>query len=364
MLVGVGAVFWGSGPAAGAQETFGASNVNIGDLVSVDSLAGSEMSGRDRVPATLLQLSSQFSSVLWIELESGVLHLLRRQGNDHTWRSVLSRPVSIGKAGSGKQLEGDNKTPIGIYSVYDFIGDEKLIDFYGVGAFPLSYPNEWDRRLGRTGSGIWLHGLPKSVGNRPRLDSEGCVVIDNKTLEWMMRHLEPENTRVVLGPKIRWVNAAKSQRLRASLNQRFQDWLRAWSALDTEAYLNFYHPDFTTGKKNFAQWARYKRGVNRSKQWAKVSAQDVNFLCIREKANCWRWNINKTTAVAISNTRVLKCCFGVLAQMMNGGSSMKDRDDFEQTYDLARHSRACVTDHRQLHNSEAVNAKSRAVGPV
>ena len=278
LLVGVGAVFWGSGPAAGAQETVGASIINVGDLVSVDSLAGSEMSGRDRVPATLLQLSSQFSSVLWIELESGVLHLLRRQGNDHTWRSVLSRPVSIGKAGSGKQLEGDNKTPIGIYSVYDFIGDEKLIDFYGVGAFPLSYPNEWDRRLGRTGSGIWLHGLPKSVGNRPRLDSEGCVVIDNKTLEWMMRHLEPENTRVVLGPKIRWVNAAKSQRLRASLNQRFQDWLRAWSALDTEAYLNFYHPDFTTGKKNFAQWARYKRGVNRSKQWAKVSAQDVNFF--------------------------------------------------------------------------------------
>ena len=147
LLVGVGVVFWASGPAAGALKTVGASAITIGDLVSVDSLAGSEISDSDRVPASLLQLSLQFSSVLWVELESGVLHLLRRQENDRTWRSVLSRPVSIGKAGSGKKLEGDNKTPIGIYSVYDFIGDEKLIDFYGVGAFPLSYPNEWDRHL-------------------------------------------------------------------------------------------------------------------------------------------------------------------------------------------------------------------------
>ncbi len=114
LLAAVGAVFSGSGPAADAQETVGASSINMGDLVSVDSLAGSEMPDSDRVPASLLQLSSQFSSVLWIELESGVLHLLHRQGNDHTWRPVLSPPVSIGKAGSGKQLEGDNKTPIGI----------------------------------------------------------------------------------------------------------------------------------------------------------------------------------------------------------------------------------------------------------
>lgn len=278
LLAAVGAVFSGSGPAADAQETVGASSINMGDLVSVDSLAGSEMPDSDRVPASLLQLSSQFSSVLWIELESGVLHLLHRQGNDHTWRPVLSRPVSIGKAGSGKQLEGDNKTPVGIYSVYEFIGDEKLIDFYGVGAFPLSYPNAWDRLLRRTGSGIWLHGLPKSVVNRPRLDSEGCVVIDNKTLEWMKRHIEPEHTRVVLGRKMRWASVAKNQLLRTSLNQRFKDWLRVWSALDTDAYLNFYHPDFTNGKKDFAQWARYKRAINRSKQWAKVSAQDVNFF--------------------------------------------------------------------------------------
>ena len=30
----------------------------------------------------------------------------------------------------------------------------------GDGAFPLNYPNEWDRRLNKTGSGIWLHGTP------------------------------------------------------------------------------------------------------------------------------------------------------------------------------------------------------------
>ena len=256
------------------KQTFAAS----ADAGESPAVAANPFADSKLVPASLLQVSERFSSVLWVELEEGLLHVLRRQQNSSYWQSVASRPVSIGKAGSGKQLEGDNKTPIGIYSVHDFIGDDELIDFYGVGAFPLNYPNKWDRLLGRTGSGIWLHGLPKSVRTRPRLDSEGCVVIDNKTLDWMTAYLEPERTRVVLGPKIRWSSIEQNQLLRDQLNQRLHDWLDAWSKLDTDAYLSFYHPEFSNGNKDLAAWAQYKRGVNRSKTWIDVSAREVNFF--------------------------------------------------------------------------------------
>ena len=37
----------------------------------------------------------------------------------------------------------------------------ELTDFYGTGAYPISYPNEWDKRQGRNGHGIWLHGTPE-----------------------------------------------------------------------------------------------------------------------------------------------------------------------------------------------------------
>jgi len=266
-----------SGTGLCIKQTLAAStsagNADKDPIATANPFADSKL-----VPASLLQVSARFSSVLWVELEAGRLHVLRRQKNSGRWQSVVSRPVSIGKAGSGKQLEGDNKTPIGIYSVHDFIGDDELMDFYGVGAFPLNYPNKWDRLLGRTGSGIWLHGLPKSVRTRPRLDSEGCVVIDNKTLDWMTAYIEPERTRVVLGPKMGWSSVEKNQLLRDQLNKRFHGWLDAWSKLDSDAYLDFYHPEFSNGNKDLAEWTYYKRRVNRSKTWINVSAQDVNFF--------------------------------------------------------------------------------------
>lgn len=266
-----------AGAGSYIKPTLAASTLAFDGPVAIAPVA-SAVTHSNPVPASLLQVSSQFSYVLWVELERGLLHVLRRQQNSDRWRSVVSRPVSIGKAGSGKQLEGDNKTPIGIYSVHDFIGDDELVDFYGVGAFPLNYPNKWDRLLGRTGSGIWLHGLPKSVRTRPRLDSEGCVVLDNKTLDWMSAYIEPERTRVVLGSKMRWSSIEQNQLLRDQLNKRLHDWLDAWSKLDLDAYLDFYHPEFNNGQKDLAEWAHYKRRVNRSKTWINVSAQDVNFF--------------------------------------------------------------------------------------
>jgi len=42
-----------------------------------------------------------------------------------------------------------------------------LSDFYGAGAYPVNFPNIWDRRKQRSGHGIWLHGLPKGIASEP-----------------------------------------------------------------------------------------------------------------------------------------------------------------------------------------------------
>ena len=68
--------------------------------------------------------------------------------------------VTLGKNGIEKTREGDQKTPIGVYHVTANLPRKKLTDFYGAGAFPINYPNEWDERQGRNGHGIWLHGMP------------------------------------------------------------------------------------------------------------------------------------------------------------------------------------------------------------
>ena len=96
------------------------------------------------MPAGLIfeNLSKPF--LLWVELDAGKLHLLQRlQQGTYVKRST--RPVSIGKNGTGKLAEGDLKTPIGVYQITSFIDDQKLDDFYGAGAYPMNFPNAWDR---------------------------------------------------------------------------------------------------------------------------------------------------------------------------------------------------------------------------
>src|SRR5207247_1818032 len=73
-------------------------------------------------------------------------------GNDQGRpRLVADFYVTLGKNGVEKTREGDQKTPIGVYHVTGNLPRSKLTDFYGAGAFPINYPNEWDRRRGRKG---------------------------------------------------------------------------------------------------------------------------------------------------------------------------------------------------------------------
>jgi len=91
--------------------------------------------------------------------------------------------VSIAQKGTGKQLSGDLKTPIGIYWINAWKPDRQLPDLYGAGALTLNYPNAWDKQQGKTGHGIWLHGTPSDTYTRPPLTSKGCVVLSNDSIK-------------------------------------------------------------------------------------------------------------------------------------------------------------------------------------
>ena len=67
-------------------------------------------------PNGVWQLGPDTHYLLWVELAQGRLNVLENLGE----AGIVIRkriPVSIGKQGIGKQSEGDNKTPIGIYRI-------------------------------------------------------------------------------------------------------------------------------------------------------------------------------------------------------------------------------------------------------
>ena len=82
---------------------------------------------------------------------------------------------------------------------------EKLTDFYGRGAFPINYPNEWDKRNGRSGFGIWLHGTPSDTYSRPPRASDGCVVLANPDMDRVGATLQVGITPVIISNTVEWV---------------------------------------------------------------------------------------------------------------------------------------------------------------
>lgn len=234
--------------------------------------------GSDLVPASLISLNDSIENIVWVEMEKGLLHLMAPNQNTGQWQVGFTRSISIGKAGYGKEVEGDNRTPVGLYRVTSFLPDEELTDYYGIGAFPINYPNSYDRLKNRTGYGIWLHGLPKGVDERPLLDSEGCVIIDNTAFDWLRSYVTEGQTRVLLGDQIRWTSGSEVALVRGELESTLEEWRSAWAAIDNPTYLDFYADDFSSFDKNLQEWISYKNRIHALKDWVEVDVSELNIF--------------------------------------------------------------------------------------
>lgn len=256
----------------------------LGLLAQGDEVAGLRHEARARLarylqapppeaaPAELLQLASA-RSVIVVDVERFRLYLFENRGG----RPALAQDyyISIGKAGGDKRREGDEKTPVGVYRVSDYLPGSTLPDMYGPGAFPIDYPNRWDRRLGRTGSGIWLHGTESARYSRAPLSSLGCVTLSNRDFLALREQVEVGRTPVVVADGVDWQEPARIEAERRELAAAVEAWRRDWESLDTDRYLSHYGPQFQTEGMDLARFASHKRRVNAGKKFVRVSLSDV-----------------------------------------------------------------------------------------
>jgi hypothetical protein len=123
-------------------------------------------------------------------------------------RPQLVREIysSIGVKGPIKLREGDRRTPIGVYRLLKEIKNPRADGFLGDLAITLDYPNAEDRRARRTGSGIWIHGVPHEVHVRPPRSSDGCLAISNTDMLTIREFVDYGTTHIVIVPKVEWLN--------------------------------------------------------------------------------------------------------------------------------------------------------------
>ena len=230
----------------------------------------------DRVPRYVLQLNRDQKFALVVDARRSRLYVYAN--NEGKPKLIADYYVTLGKNGIEKTREGDQKTPVGVYHVTANLPRKKLTDFYGAGAFPISYPNEWDRRQGRNGHGIWLHGVPSNVYSRAPRASDGCIVLANQDLESLSRQLQIGLTPVIIADEVEWVDASALEAERASLAAEIEQWRADWQSRDTERYLSHYSARFAAGKENYVAWAAHKRKVNAGKAWIKVKLERLAML--------------------------------------------------------------------------------------
>lgn len=228
----------------------------------------------DFIPANFWRLPASQQYALAIDVEKSRLYVLENQ-NGRLIR-VADFYATIGKGGGGKAREGDQRTPFGAYTLMGTISPQKLTDFYGAGAFPLDYPNAWDKRQGRNGFGIWLHGVPSNTYARAPRASDGCVVVSNPDLKLVEKFITPGRTPFIIAPNVEWVDRDAAGKQAHGLLTAVERWRSDWQALDTPRYLQHYAQSFSSDTQYIAEWSAQKSAVNAAKTWAKIELSDLS----------------------------------------------------------------------------------------
>jgi murein L,D-transpeptidase YafK len=182
------------------------------------------------VPRAILQMRADQKYALLVDAKRSRLYVYENQGGQ--LKFVTDYYISQGKLGVNKFKEGDQKTPLGVYYITGRLPGARLPDFYGTGALPISYPNEWDKRNGRSGSGIWLHGTPSDSYSRPPMSSDGCVVLTNPDLNKLSASVEIGKTPVIISDQVEFVSKAKWNADRNLASKMLDEWRLDAESLD------------------------------------------------------------------------------------------------------------------------------------
>jgi L,D-transpeptidase catalytic domain len=205
-------------------------------------------------PSALIELPASRQRVLAIDAKRSQLHLLERR--ERHWVRLRSHPVAVGRRGVGKTAEGDQRTPLGVYEIVGRHPGTKLPPIYGPGALVLDYPNDFDKREGRTGSNIWIHGMLPDRAQAPERSSSGCLVLANAHVQALMDILGDERTWVLIARQLEWVHPTSVDPEGRVLKRLVNTWREARAEANALRTWSLYARSFANTNESADLWRR------------------------------------------------------------------------------------------------------------
>lgn len=241
----------------------------------------------ESIPSQFVSLSRRNKHAIAVDTEKARLYLFENTATGT--RLLANYYISVGKAGVGKTVEGDQRTPLGVYFITSNLDPKSLKDLYGSGALPVNYPNVLDLRRGKTGGGIWLHGTPSSQFTRAPQATDGCVAVANPDLERIIKTVEIRTTPVLIGQNLSWVQPDKLAGQKQKFSETLQTWASAKKSGRENEFLRFYASDFGAEGKDLAKFSVSLRVELKKAGNKPVSLKDISLI---------RWTDEADTMVA------------------------------------------------------------------
>lgn len=244
-------------------------------FIGLPALAGpasapSSQNEKELLPASLLQISETeaFSRyVFLVDKAQRKLSVFERNGE--LIQKITEYPADIGKMDGNKTKRDDHKTPEGIYFLQERLSQPKIpFSLYGALAFTTNYPNLFDRRENKTGSGIWLHAIPDSVPLTR--GSRGCVVVRNDVIKKLADYIKLGETPILIFDNVDYISKTEHDKRRMELSQFVERWRSAWENQDIEKYMTFYDKTFKAPGYSYDSWMSHKKNLKKNYEYVKV----------------------------------------------------------------------------------------------
>lgn len=228
------------------------------------------------IPSSLIKMSKDQKYLIGIDTKFSRLFVFENRKGVPTL--IKDYYASYGRGGTEKQKRGDLKTPLGVYFVTNRFFDDRLPERYGSGALPINYPNVWDSRKGRTGSGIWVHGSPVDTYSRPPKASEGCISLTNPDFIDLDKLIDIKNTPVLIGSGFDWIDQKSWVAQQNTIQKNIEQWRVDWESQEHSRYITHYSKKYRDGERDYQAFSEYKERVNSSKEFIKIDLKDMSLF--------------------------------------------------------------------------------------
>lgn len=262
-----------------------------------------------QLPEQLLQIADTkaFAKyVFLVDKSARTLFLYERE--DTKIKKVGEFPADIGKNGGNKTKENDHKTPEGIYFFQNLRKPPEIpFETYGKMAFTLDYPNIFDARSKKSGSGIWLHSIPDTVALTR--GSRGCVVVRNEVIEKLTQYIQLKETPILIFDQVKFVPPTEHEKKKTEIHEFINGWRDAWQSKSIEAYIDYYDEGFKTQGYNKKRWKKYKDNLIGKYDFIKVSFDQPFILIHNEQLivkTLQKYQSDKHTDFGIKTIHALK----------------------------------------------------------